>query len=294
MKIVLALTSLLTLGTAFAADPVARIGNTTLTADDLRPYLSNLSEREQLAIEAQPALLNQAVRSLLVQQLVLKEAESKKWADKPEVVQQIKAARDNAVIQSYLISVSQPPASYPSDAELQTAYDANKAVLLVPKQYQLAQIFVAQPPETDKKAGDDAQAQLASIEKALKEPGASFAAVARAQSDEPTSGAKGGEIGWLTEAQIQPEIRAALGTLNKDSVSAPIKLADGYHIIKVLDIKEPYTPALSEIKAPLAQRLRAERTKANSEAYLATLLEQNPVAINEIALTQLLQKDKKE
>ena len=50
----------------------------------------------------------------------------------------------------------------------------------------------------------------------------------------------------------------------------------------------PFTPTLDQLRAQLVQQLRTEKTKANSQAYLARLLQQNPVAINELALSKAL------
>jgi parvulin-like peptidyl-prolyl isomerase len=129
--------------------------------------------------------------------------------------------------------------------------------------------------------------------KSLHQPAADFAAIAKGESEEPESAARGGEIGWLTESQIQPEVRSQVGSLTKNSVSEPIRLEDGWHILKVLDIKEGYTPTLEEIHSALAQQLRTEKTQANSQAYLAKLLQQTPVAINELALSKVLNKSEK-
>jgi parvulin-like peptidyl-prolyl isomerase len=65
------------------------------------------------------------------------------------------------------------------------------------------------------------------------------------------------------------------------------------HILKVIDIKEAYTPALDEIRTALARQLRNEKTQANSQAYLAKLLQQTPVTINELALSKILGKNEK-
>ena len=71
-------------------------------------------------------------------------------------------------------------------------------------------------------------------------------------------------------------------------VAEPVRLDDGWHIIKVLDIREPYTPTLDQIRSQLAQQLRAERTRSNTQAFLARLLQENPIALNEMALSKLL------
>jgi len=272
---------------------LARIGETDIKIDDIRSSIANLDPRDQEALTRDPSLLNQLVRSLLTQRIVLNEALSKHWDQDPATAALLQHMRDNTIVQSYLQSVSQPPADYPSDSEIKSAYEANKAALLVPRQYRLAQIFVALPRGAEKAETDKAQAKLESIKKSLHQRDADFSAIARTNSDEPRSAERGGEIGWLTEAQIQPEIRPQVITMTRNAVSEPVRLEDGWHILKVIEIKEPFTPSLEEVRTQLSQQLRAERTKANSQAYLGKLLQKNPVAINELALSKVLSKNQK-
>jgi parvulin-like peptidyl-prolyl isomerase len=272
---------------------IARVGDTEIKLDEIRAGIESLDAREQAALARDPSLLNQTVRTLLMRRVVLKEALAKHWDTEPAVATLIQRARDNAVIESYLQSVSKPPDSYPTESELQAAYDARKSQLLVPRQFRLAQIFVALPKNADKTSTEKAQAKLETIKKSLHQSGADFATVAKANSEEPESATRGGELGWLTESQIQPEVRSQLGSLSRNSISEPIRLDDGWHILKMIEIKEPYTPALEEIRSALAQQLRNEKTQANSQAYLGKLLQQTPVAINELALSKVLNKSEK-
>lgn len=263
---------------------IATVGNSEITADDVRPYLANLTPEQAAAVAKDPATLNQFLRTLIVQRLLLKEAIATKWDQKPEVVVELQRLRDTAIAQGYLAAEAKVPDDFPSEAQVQAAYDANKGSLLVPKQFLLAQIFIAAPK------GAETPAKLAAVEKALKASKADFAKLATANSDEAASAAKGGEIGWLTEAQIQPETRKAVVSLAKGAISAPIRLDDGWHILKMVDVKDAYTATLPEVKAQLAQRLREEKAKQLSQEYIAKLIEANPVAINEIAISKLLQK----
>jgi hypothetical protein len=272
---------------------IARVGDTEVKLDEIRSAIESLDARDQAALARDPSLLSQTVRTLLMRRVVLKEALTKHWDQEPAVATLIQRARDNAVVESYLQSVSKPPDSYPSETELQAAYDARKAQLLVPKQFRLAQIFLALPKNADKATSDKVQAKLDTIKKSLHQAGADFGAIAKADSEESESAARGGEIGWLTENQIQPEVRLQLGSLSKNAVSEPIRLEDGWHIIKVLDVKEAYTPTLDEIRGALTQELRKEKTQSNSQAYLGKLLQQTPVAINELALSKVLNKGEK-
>jgi parvulin-like peptidyl-prolyl isomerase len=287
--------------TVLAADPspsasdsgvIARIGDSEVKVDDIRASIESLDAREKAALARDPSLLNQVVRTFLVRRIVLKEALAKKWDQESEIAAQIRRARDNTIVETYLQSVSKPADSYPSDAEVQSVYESKKAQLLVPRQFRLAQIFIALPKTADKATIDKAQSKLEAAKKSLHQTGADFAAIAKANSEESESASRGGEIGWLTENQVQPEVRPQVTSLSKNATSEPIRLEDGWHILKVLDIKEAYTPALDEIRNQLVQQLRNERTQSNSQAYLAKLLQQSPVAINELALSKVLKIEK--
>ena len=268
---------------------VARVGDLEVNLDEIKSALGNLDVRELAAVSRDPALLNQVVRSLLVQRLLYREALAKKWDQSEQAVARLERLRQSAVTESYLESVSQPPAGWPADAEVQAAYEANQASWLVPRQYRLAQIYVALPEGGDQAAVTKAQGRIETVKRKLDEKPGDFAVLAKAESDEKTSAAAGGEIGWLTEAQIQPDIREAAIKLAAGQVSTPIKRAQGWHIIKCLEIKESFTPSLADLKASLVEKMREEKVKANSQAYLAQLLQENPVTINELAIGQILE-----
>lgn len=256
------------------------MGDTQITADEIAGSLKALPEADRAALAKNPAMLSQYVRSILVQRLVLQQAQAKKWQEQPVVKEKMEKLRDGVVSETYLESMAKPEAGFPSAEELKAAYEANQEALRVPRQWELAQIFVAK--------GDAAARKVAEVKKELSTPGADFAAVAQAQSEEAASAAEGGRIGLLNENMLQPEVRTALVTAKKGQITTPIEMADGWHLIKVLDIKEPYTPTLEEILPQLTERLRAEKTKANAQAYVTKLLQDNPVAINELALSQTL------
>ncbi len=276
-----------------AADaPIARVGDEDISAEKIRAVLEGLGSNERAALEQNPALLNQTVRTLILQQMLLKEALATGWDKQPGVAEKLELVRQGAIAQSYLEAITKVPDGYPSDADVQAAYEAKKASLMLPRQVRLAEIFVAAPQPLDKAAADKAKARIDAIQKKVKASGADFAAIARAESDEHESASKGGEIGWVAETSIQPEIRQRFGNLAKDSVSDSVQLTDGWYVVKVLEVSEPRTATLAEVRDQLVKVLRAERTKQNREAYLAKLQQQHPMVLNELALTKLLQPAK--
>jgi parvulin-like peptidyl-prolyl isomerase len=271
-----------------AEDVVARVGGTDVTREEVRGYLEALGPSEREAVAKDPALRAQVVRAYLARRAVLKEARSKRWDEEPGVKAQLDRARDEALTELYLQSVSRPAAGYPSDAEVQAAYDASKSAFQVPRQYRVAQIFVAAPRSADRDAEAKARRRIDEIAAKLKQKGADFSAIARSDSDEKSAAQRGGEIGWLSEQEMVSGIRATVAGLERGGVSEAIRLDDGWHLVKLLETRPPSTRPLAEVRDAIAARLRAERARTNRQAYLAKLLEQNPPAINELALSSLL------
>lgn len=266
---------------------VARVDATNISADEVRDFIDALGPRERSALGKDRSLLTQQVRAMLARRLVLQELAAKKWDQQPAVAEQVARARDNTLVETWLQSVSTPPANFPSEEELQKVYDANRNAFLVPRQYQLAQVFVAVAKDADKATEDSARKSIDELSRKLKAPGADFAAIAN------EAGTKnGGDLGWLSENDLLPEIRSRVVELVraklKGVVVEPIRLDDGWHIVKLIDTREPMTRTLADVRDALVQRIRNERAAALRRAYLADLLKQHPPEINEMALSGLL------
>ncbi|MEY3896641.1 MAG: hypothetical protein RLZZ214_2161 [Verrucomicrobiota bacterium] len=258
---------------------LAKIGEIEVSGMEIRENIAGLDSQQQAVFADDPAALGQYVRALLIQRLVLKQALDQKWDQDPAVIARLVRARETTLTESFLQKASAADPGYPSEAELTAAYESAKSKLLVPRTYKLAQIYIA----SDK-------AKLDRALKQLKAKNADFAAIARGNSEEAASAAQGGEIGWLTEDQVQSEMRATLPKLALGSVSEPILLKDGWHVLKVLDIREARTPAFDEVRENLIVQLRAERTRSKRQEYLAGLIKDHPLAINEIELSKLAAK----
>ncbi|MBK8039983.1 MAG: peptidylprolyl isomerase [Verrucomicrobiaceae bacterium] len=248
---------------SFCDDVIARIGEIELHATDIEnPGTLDAASLRKLA------------EAILVQRLVLKEALEKKWDQQPETQKLIQNTREAAIADSYLKNLCQPPDSFPSEPELKAAYEAAKPSLQQPRSFHLAQIFISED-------------RLETVKARLKADPTSFAQIAREMSEHQSSAKRDGDIGWLTEAQIQPEILARLPKLALNVISEPLKLGDGWHILKVLDVREAHTPFLEQVRELLTQRLRAEKARSNMQAYMTEMLQKHPVALDGVALSKL-------
>lgn len=112
-------------------------------------------------------------------------------------------------------------------------------------QYLAAEIFLP----VDTPAQEDGVKQTAQrlIEQMAK--GARFSAVARQFSQSPSS-ASGGDLGWITQGQLEPQLDEALKRMAKGTLSPPIRTASGYHILMLRD--QRVIPALQQARQPTA------------------------------------------
>lgn len=264
-------------------DVVARVGSRDVTVGEVRAFVAALPARDQSAVSADPGALAQLVRAYLVNEVVLNAAVARKWEQRPEVAAKIERLRREAIIDSYLEGASQPPANYPSEAEIQALYEANKSAFIMPRQFQIAQIFVAG-------ADDKAKARLDEIMARVAKPGADFVASAKIEAAGKEAGDRADELGWVSEAQLKPEIKDAVAGLAKGAVSQPLKLADGWHVLKLVDTRPAGVRALADVREQLAARLRQERAQQLRRAVVQDLVRQNPAAINELALNRMSPK----
>ncbi len=273
-----------------AADVIAQHGTVTLSSDDIRQMLASLDPATRAALERTPGALTALVRERLAQLVLLQEARDKKWDQRPEVVAAANQAHDAAIVSSYLTSVSTPDAAYPSDADVQAAYDANKSRFILPRQYQLAQIFVAVPAGSPKATDDAAHKKLADLRAQAVRPRVDFAGLARQNSQDRASAEKGGDIGWVAENMLAPEIRTAVAGLQEGAVSDPIRMPDGWHLVKLIGTRPAATAPLADVRARLVEALRQQRTQQNAQTYTAAALRTPPTQIDEIAVGKLLAK----
>jgi peptidylprolyl isomerase len=269
---------------------VARVGGNDVTADEVRATIALLDARQQAAMARDPALLSQTVRAILANRLVLREATAKKWDQQPAVVAQLARTRESLIVDSYLQSVTMPPDNYPGEADIKNVYETNASAFLVPRRFRMAQIVVTLAKDADKATEEAARKKLDDIVKKTRQPGADFGALARASSDDAATAERDGEIGWVAEPDLRTEIRAQVTGLPKSGIADPIRLEDGWHILKLVDTEASHTRPLAEVREALVQRIRTERVEANRRAYVAELLKQTPPVVNEIALSRLLER----
>jgi parvulin-like peptidyl-prolyl isomerase len=275
--------------TAWADDAVvASAGHVTVTQGELTTMLGNLEPDVRTRLAADPSRLDQLVRARLAQKVIFDEAKAKGWDQQPQVKLAVERAERDTVADSYLASVSRPPADYPSEQDIQGAYDENKAAFAVPYSLHFAQIFIAAPKAASASAIDDAKKKAADVAKQAKASGADFGALAKTYSQDKASAANNGDMGFVPQSMLLPEIRKVTDGMKPGEISAPVQTAMGFHVIKLIDTRAASVRPLSEVHDEIRAMLRQQRTQQNAQAYLAKAVGPSTVSINEDAVLKAL------
>jgi len=263
------------------------MGDVELRSAELMVILEAQPADNKRQLASDPGALERLVRSELMRKAVLNEAKQKGWDKRAELQPLIERAHDQVIVSTFVGNVAKPAEGYPSEEEIKQFYEANKAQLLAPAQYQVAQIFLPAAEGTDKSKAEEAKKKIGELSARLGKSGADFAKLAKENSAHKESAEKGGELGWVSEEQMVPEIRRAITGMNKGEVSAPIKSTAGWHLIKLLDKKPAGTRSLAEVRPNLIVAMRNRKAQDLERAYIEALSIKLPPTINQIELGKL-------
>lgn len=267
-------------------DVVAQRGDVRLTAADLKDALSLLDPAARAQVTATPQALANFVRERLLNLSVLAEAKAKQWDTQPDVVRRINETRDAVILQTYLASLVPADPMYPTEADVNTAYETNKARLVVPRQFHLAQIVLGVKPGATPQEEEDSRKKALDIRAQAVRPKADFADLARKFSQDPQSAEKGGDVGWLREPDMIPAVREAVTALTDTGISQPVRVPDGWHILKLLATRPAGQLPLQDARPQIVAALRQARAQRLMRGYLDDMLKAEPIQVNEIELTK--------
>jgi peptidyl-prolyl cis-trans isomerase D len=169
----------------------------------------------------------------------------------------------------------------PSDAELRAAYDANRTRYRRPAAAKVLHILVKVDPSAAPAVDAAARAKAQGIVAQLR-GGADFGALARANSEDPSSAGAGGDMGWVDMGQTVEPFEKAIFSVPLNTISDPIRTTEfGYHIVKVTERRAESVRPLEEVRMELSTVVANDRAKEiarNEVNRLRTIVKNNKPA----------------
>ena len=153
------------------------------------------------------------------------------------------------------VDASTLPMPVADEAALRKLYDEQAAKYSTSEQRSVSHILVqvaADASDADKKA---AEARAKKLAEQARAPGADFAALARANSDDAGSKANGGSLGWLTKGGMPGAFDDAAFAMRAGEVRGPVKTDFGWHLIKLDELRAGSRQPFEAVRPQLEQEL---------------------------------------
>jgi len=112
--------------------------------------------------------------------------------------------------------------------------------------------------------------KLGNIRERVVNGGEDFAAIAAVTSQDPSSAADGGDLGWAGPGTFVPEFEKQLNNLQENQISPPFKTQFGWHIVQLLGRRQH--DATEDVKRQRAfAELRESKAEEETELWLRRL-----------------------
>jgi foldase protein PrsA len=162
--------------------------------------------------------------------------------------------KQNIQTQLMLEKLLEPQTTVTED-EINKYYEDNLGTLITPEQVKASHILVATKEEAeailqDLKNGDD------------------FSTIAQEKSLDTASKSQGGDLDYFAKGEMEEPFESAAFKLETGAISDVVQTTNGYHIIKVTDHKQSYTPTLDEKKQEIRTIVMKEEISTLTSSWL--------------------------
>lgn len=247
--------------TGLSISAYAQSGPVAMTVNGSKIYTSQVNEMVSMAVSSgakdTPQLRQNLLNDLVVREVITQDIKKTGLLNKDNNTLKLKLAQQNTMLELWFAEYfkSRPV----TEADVKAEYERQAALSKEPqnsKQYEVAQIMVA------------TEGEAAEIIKQIN-AGTKFEVLAKEKSLEKISGAQGGVVGWVFPSQLAPPINELIVNLGKGKVAqAPVKTNNGWHVIKLDDVRPFVMPPFDQVKNNLTQELVQQRRQEAINALL--------------------------
>ena len=165
-----------------------------------------------------------------------------------------------------------------SDKQLQEYYDNNAARLSGNEERRASHILIAAGKSAGSAEREAAKTKATALQAQLVKAPDTFAQVAKANSQDPSSAASGGDLNFFSRGAMTKPFDEAAFALKVGEISALVESEFGYHIIKVTEVKKPKAKSFEELKPEMDPAIRQQMAQQKyaemAEQFSNTVYEQ--------------------
>jgi hypothetical protein len=260
------------------ATPVAEIDGQVIPWGDVKTRLiaagKGAVQRDPLAME--PEARRRALQSEIDLRLAARKARGQGLEEDP-----VYRARVQEYTKTRLINLHRARLAEgfdPSDEELARYYETNRSAIMVPAARKVQEVVL----ET-REAADAVKAELESGDLTMWEAARDYSIAPGAERDL-------GEIGWVKEGRALPQLNDVIFALGPDEIGGPVQSPAGWHLYRVMDVRDARYDDLSDPRT--RQQVRRRYIHDRLDAYVVGLRKDNfPVEVYQENLVRLAQQE---
>jgi peptidyl-prolyl cis-trans isomerase C len=243
-----------------------QVANTQVTDRDVVAELQRVPPEARAAAVQRPETMQAILKTLMARRLLAQEARANGVAADADLQALLKLSEERVLSDAQMLRVD--AAGEPDSAALaayaQNKYQAEAKLFELPAQTHARHILISGD-------GDESKAKAEKLLADIK-GGANFEVLAKEHSQDPGSGAKGGDLGFFAEGRMVPEFDAALKAMAPGEVSAPVKTQFGWHLIQLVERKaagkRPYEEVREALEREARTRILSDKRVAKTNALL--------------------------
>lgn len=148
-----------------------------------------------------------------------------------------------------------------SDEQARKHYEANLSRYQEPEQRKAAHILIKVDEGADAKARQTTKAKAEQLLAELRKSPGKFAELAKQHSQDPVSGAKGGDLGAFTRDMMVKPFADAVWGMKVADISGLVESQFGYHIIRLDDVVPGARMGFEVVKADIVRELKKQEAQ---------------------------------
>ncbi|MEO5795015.1 MAG: SurA N-terminal domain-containing protein [Rhodoferax sp.] len=150
----------------------------------------------------------------------------------------------------------------PNEQDLKTYFKENADRLAGKEERRASHILINAPKDAPADERKKARAKAEELLAVVKKNPASFAEVAKKNSQDTGSAVKGGDLDYFGRGAMVKPFEDAAFALKKGDISDIVESDFGYHIIQLTDIRSPKQRSFEEMRPELEADLKAQQAPA--------------------------------
>ena len=166
-----------------------------------------------------------------------------------------------------------------AEDDVRTYYQENLSRLAGKEERRVSHILVNASKDASAAQRDKARARAEALLAQVRKEPATFADMARQSSEDASSAAQGGDLGFFAPGAMVKPFEDAAFALKKGEISDVVQTDFGYHIIQLTDIKTPRQPSFDELRPALEEELKQQQAQRKfaevAESFANSVYEQS-------------------